>query len=72
MFVYEVWARRRHAGQGRTSRPLVRLDGVLRWPAMVPDAFGLVLNALGILPADDRSETHEEDALRVTGEQAGS
>ncbi len=69
MFVYELWARRRYAGTGRAARPLVRLEGVVRWPAMVPDAFGLVLNDLGILPTDDRSETHQEDALRVTGEQ---
>jgi hypothetical protein len=69
MFVYELWARRRYAGTGRTARPLVRLEGLVRWPAMVPDAFGLVLNDLGILPTDDRSETHQEDALRVTGEQ---
>lgn len=69
MFVYELWARRRFAGRGRASHPLIRLDGILRWPAMMPDAFGLVLNDLGILPADDRSETHQEDALRVTAEQ---
>jgi hypothetical protein len=67
-FGYEVWARRRYAGQTRTPRPLIRLDGLLRWPALVPDAFGLVLNDLGILTTDDRSETHQEDALRVTGE----
>lgn len=69
VFIYELWARRRYAARGRAPRPLVRLDGVLRWPALVPDAFGLVLIDLGILPADDRSETHQEDALRVTGEQ---
>ena len=69
VFVYELWARRRFRGTGRTPRTLVRLDGVLRWPALVPDAFGLVLNDLGILPADDRSETHRDDAVRVTGEQ---
>lgn len=68
-FVYELWARRRYMGQGRIPRPLVRLDGILRWPALVPDAFGLVLNDLGILPSDDRSESHQEDAVRVTGEQ---
>lgn len=68
-FVYELWARRRFTGRGRAPRPLMRLDGVLRWPALVPNAFGLVLNDLGILPADDRSETHQEDALRVTAEQ---
>ena len=68
-FVYELWARRRYAGQSRKPRPLIRLDGIVRWPAMVPDAFGLVLNDLGILPTDDRSETHQEDSLRVTAEQ---
>ena len=68
MFIYELWARRRYAGSGRAPRPLVRLDGIVRWPAMVPDAFGLVLNDLGILPSDGRSETHQEDTLRVTGE----
>ncbi len=68
-FVYELWARRRYAGQGRKPRPLIRLDGIVRWPALVPDAFGLVLNDLGILGADDRSETHQEDMLRVTDEQ---
>ena len=61
--------RRRFSSQGRTPRPLVRLDGVLRWPALVPDAFGLMLNDLGILPSDDRSETHRDDAVRVSGEQ---
>jgi hypothetical protein len=65
---YELWARRRYAGTGRTPRTLIRLDGMIRWPALVPDAFGLVLNDLGILPADDRSETHEEDARRITAE----
>ena len=68
-FVYEIWARRRYAGQARPPRPLTRLDGLLRWPALVPDAFGLVLNDLGILFTDDRSETHQEDALRVTEEE---
>lgn len=70
MFLYELWARRRFRGTGRTPRPLVRIDGIVRWPAMVPDAFGLVLNDLGLLPADDRSETHREDALRVTGDHS--
>ncbi|MDZ7630250.1 MAG: hypothetical protein U5K74_02535 [Gemmatimonadaceae bacterium] len=68
-FVYELWARRRYAGEARKPRPLIRLDGIVRWPALVPDAFGLVLNDLGILGADDRSETHQEDLLRVTDEQ---
>jgi len=66
-FAYELWARRRYADRARRRRPLIRLDGIVRWPALVPDAFGLVLNDLGILPSDDRSETHQEDALRVTG-----
>jgi hypothetical protein len=69
-FVYELWARRRYADRVRTPRPLIRLDGIVRWPALVPDAFGLVLNDLGILPSDDRCETHQEDTLRVTDEQA--
>jgi hypothetical protein len=68
--LYELWARRRYAGTGRRAYPLIRLDGLIRWPALVPDAFGLVLNDLGILPADDRSETHEEDARRITSEHA--
>lgn len=71
-FAYELWARRRYVGTGRTPRPLIRLEGIVRWPAMVPDAFGLVLNDLGVLPSDDRSETHQEDTLRVTGEQAAA
>jgi hypothetical protein len=70
MFIYEFWARRHFAGTGRTPRALLRLDGLIRWPAMMPDAFGLVLNDLGILGADDRSETHEEDLRRVTGEHS--
>ncbi len=70
MFAYELWARRHFVGSGRAPHPLIRLDGIVRWPAMMPDAFGLVLNDLGILPTDDRSETHQEDALRVTGEQS--
>ncbi len=71
MFVYELWARRHFSGSGRAPHSLIRLDGLVRWPAMMPDAFGLVLNDLGILPTDDRSETHQEDALRVIGEQVG-
>ncbi len=70
IFVYELWARRRFAGTGRVARPLIRIEGIVRWPALVPYAFGMMLNDLGILPADDRSESHEADALRVTSEQA--
>lgn len=66
--LYELWARRKYAGSGRASRPLVRLGGVFLWPAMVPDAVGLMLNDLGIIPADERSETHEEDWKRITAE----
>ena len=68
--MYELWARRRYAATGRVARPLVRLTGLFSWPAMIPDAFGLVLNDAGILPADDRSETHQEDAIRVTAERS--
>ncbi len=70
VFLYELWARRRYAGQQRTPRPLIRLDGILRWPALVPDAFGLVLNDLGILPSDERSETHEADTQRMGADHA--
>jgi len=70
IIVYELWARRRYAGTPRRARPLVRLDGFLRWPALVPDAVGLMLNDLGILGADDRSESHEDDTSRITGERA--
>ena len=69
IFVYELWARRRFAGTDRVARPLVRIEGILRWPALVPDAFGMMLNDLGVLPSDDRSESHEADTLRATGKQ---
>lgn len=65
---YELWARRKYAGTGRTPRALVRPHGVFLWPAMVPDAVGLMLNDLQIIPADERSETHEEDWRKITGE----
>lgn len=66
--VYEVWARRKYAGTGRTPRPLVQIGGIFLWPSMVPDAVGLMLNDLGIIPADERSETHQEDWKRITAE----
>jgi CBS domain containing-hemolysin-like protein len=66
--VYELWARRKYAGSARAPRRIVRFEGVFMWPAMVPDAVGLMLNDAGIIPADERSETHEEDARRITGE----
>ena len=65
----ETWARRRYAGTGRVARPFVRPIGALLWPAMIPDAVGLMLNDAGILPADERRETHQEDTLRVNGER---
>jgi hypothetical protein len=66
--VYELWARRKYAGTARRARRLVRLEGAFLWPAMIPDAVGLMLNDAGIIPADERSETHEEDSRRITGE----
>ena len=67
--VYESWARRRYAGTGRVARRFVRPIGALLWPAMIPDAVGLMLNDAGIIPADERSETHQEDTSRVNGER---
>lgn len=67
-FVYELWARRKYAGTDRTPRSLVQPMGLLMWPAMIPNAVGLMFNDAGILPADERAETHEEDKLRITGE----
>lgn len=67
--LYESWARRRYAGTGRAPRAFVRPIGAFLWPAMIPDAVGLMLNDAGIIPADERSETHQEDTLRVTGER---
>lgn len=70
--VYELWARRRYAGTGRRARPIVRVEGLVLWPAMVPDAVGLMLNEAGIIPADERSESHEEDTRRITAEHAAA
>lgn len=67
-FVYELWARRKYAGTARAPRSLVQPLGVLLWPALIPNAVGLMFNDAGILPADERAETHEEDARRITGE----
>ncbi|MCO4100416.1 MAG: hypothetical protein HEQ38_13695, partial [Gemmatimonas sp.] len=66
--VYELWARRRYAGTDRRARRLLRLEGLVLWPAMIPDAVGLMMNDLGIIPADERSETHQEDTRRITAE----
>jgi len=59
--VYELWARGRYAGTGRRPRQLIRFEGALMWPAMIPDAVGLMVNDAGILPADARREQHQED-----------
>lgn len=67
-FVYELWARRKYAGTGRVRRSLVQLQGLVLWPAMVPDAVGLMLNDAGILPRDERAESHHDDWRRITGE----
>jgi hypothetical protein len=66
--VYELWARRRYRGTDRAARPIARVTGIVMWPAMVPDAIGLMLNDAGIIPADERSETHAEDTRRITAE----
>jgi hypothetical protein len=66
--IYELWARRKYRGTGRTARRLVRVEGAFLWPAMIPDAVGLMLNDAGIIPADERSESHVEDQRRITGE----
>jgi len=66
--LYELWARRKYAGTGRAPRTILRIEGIVMWPAMVPDAVGLMLNDAGIIPADERGETHQEDARRIRGE----
>jgi hypothetical protein len=65
---YELWARRRYQDTGRRPRRLVRVEGVVLWPSLVPDAVGQMLNDAGILPKDERAETHQEDWRRITGE----
>ena len=66
--VYELWARRRYTGTGRSPRSFVRLTGAFLWPAMIPDAVGLMLNDAGIIPADERSESHQHDTMRSKSE----
>ncbi len=56
---YELWARRRYRDIDRAPRPLVHPFGLLLWPAMVPDAVGLMFNDAGILPSDGRQEQME-------------
>jgi hypothetical protein len=65
---YELWARRRYRETGRAPRRLIRLEGLVLWPSLVPDAVGQMLNDAGILPKDERAETHQEDWRRITGE----
>jgi len=65
---YELWARRRYRETGRTPRPVIRLEGILLWPSLIPDAVGQMLNDAGFLGRDERAETHQEDWKRVTGE----
>ncbi len=62
--LYELWARR-HYGTARAPRRILRIEGIVMWPALVPDAVGLMLNDAGIIPADERAETHQEDARRA-------
>lgn len=61
---YELWARWRYRGSGRTQRPLILLQGFLLWPTMVPEAVEGVLVDAGVLepswrpslPADELVE----------------
>ncbi len=57
--VYEVWARRRYRATGRPGRAFFHPQGLLLWPAMIPDAVGLMFNEAGILPSDGRHEDLE-------------
>lgn len=57
--VYELWARRRYRDVGRKPRPFFHPQGLLLWPAMIPDAVGLMFNDAGILPSDGREEQVE-------------
>ncbi len=49
VLLYELWARHRYAGTGRTPRPFVLVQGFLLWPGMIPDAIEGVLIDLGVL-----------------------
>lgn len=66
--VYELWARRRYAGTGRARRAIIHPLGLFLWPAMVPDAVGLMFNDAGILPADERLEQLPEAGKRLPKE----
>jgi hypothetical protein len=55
---YEVWARHRYAGTGRTPRPLILLQGFILWPAMLPDAIEAMVVEAGILPPSEPAPTN--------------
>ena len=61
--IYELWARRHYAGTGRAPRRMIRVEGLVMWPAMIPDAVGLIFNDMGIMPADERREQHKDDIV---------
>lgn len=46
---YELWARWRYRGTGRSPRPLILLQGFILWPTMVPEAVEGVLIDAGVL-----------------------
>lgn len=50
VFAYELWARYRYAGTGRTPRPLILLQGFVLWPALLPEAIEDMVIDTGILP----------------------
>lgn len=56
---YELWARRRYAGLGRPTRPLILLQGFLLWPMLLPDAIESMLVDMRILPAARRTDEFE-------------
>ncbi|MCU0634352.1 MAG: hypothetical protein MUE41_05725 [Gemmatimonadaceae bacterium] len=50
VMAYELWARRRYAGTGRTDRPLILLQGLVLWPSMLPEALEHMVVEIGLLP----------------------
>ncbi len=46
---YELWARWRYRGTGRTPRPLVLLHGFVLWPTMLPTVVEGILMDTGVL-----------------------
>lgn len=55
-FAYELWARWRYRGTGRRPRPLVLVQGILLWPALLPDALEGACVDAGILPPARRDD----------------